>query len=90
MQLEDGLDPTKFQRWGSSCDSYINIWGSSKVYVQLKYKYYKMEEDKFLLCNKKVYVPNYQELRNLVSKVMHNVSYDGHTGYHKTISTIRG
>jgi hypothetical protein len=28
-----------------------------------------------------VYVPNYQELRNLVLKKMHNVPYVGHPGY---------
>jgi hypothetical protein len=36
------------------------------------------------------YVPNSQELRNLVLKEMHNVPYVGHPGYQKTITTVRG
>jgi hypothetical protein len=57
--------------------------------VQQKYKYYKMEEDGILLFRDKVYVPNTQELRNMVLKEMHNVPYVGHPGYQKTITTVR-
>jgi hypothetical protein len=28
-------------------------------------------------------------MRNLVLKEMHDVPYDGHLGYHKTITTVR-
>jgi hypothetical protein len=55
-----------------------------------KYKDYKMEEDGILLYRNKVYVPNSQELRNLVLKEMHNVPYVGHPGYQKTIAVVRG
>jgi hypothetical protein len=58
--------------------------------IQHKYKDYKLEEDGILLFRNRVYVPNSQELRNLVLKEMHNVPYVGHIGCHKTIKTIRG
>jgi hypothetical protein len=35
-----------------------------------------------------IYVPNYQELKNLILKEMHNVPYVGHLGYHKTIAVV--
>jgi hypothetical protein len=54
--------------------------------VQHKFKDYRLEEDGILLYMNKFYVPNSQELRNLVLKEMHNVPYVGHPGYHKTIS----
>ena len=37
----------------------------------------------------KVYVPNSGDIRKMVLKEMHNVSYVGHLGYLKTITTIR-
>jgi hypothetical protein len=42
------------------------------------------------LFKNRVYVPNSQELRNLVLKEMHNVPYVGHPGYQKTIVVVRG
>jgi len=47
-------------------------------------------EDGILLFWNIVYVPNSQELRNLVLKEMHNVPYAGHLGYQKTITVVRG
>jgi hypothetical protein len=58
--------------------------------MQQKYKDYKMEEDVILLFQNKFYVPNSQELRNLVLKEMHNVPYVGHPGYQKIITAVRG
>jgi len=58
--------------------------------LQKKYKNYKLEEDGILLFQNRVCVLNYQELRNLFLKEMHNVSYVGHPGYHKTITAVRG
>jgi hypothetical protein len=49
-----------------------------------------MEVDGILLYRNKVYVPNSIELRNLILKEMHNVTYARITGYRKTISSIRG
>jgi hypothetical protein len=55
--------------------------GLQQENVQLKFKDYKLEEDGILLFRDKVYVPNTQELRNIVLKEMHNVPYVGHPGY---------
>jgi hypothetical protein len=57
--------------------------------VQHKYKYYNMEEDGILLFKDTIYVPNTQELRNMVLKEMHNVPYVGHPWYHNTIIVVR-
>jgi hypothetical protein len=37
----------------------------------------------------RVYVPNSQELKNILLKEMHNVSYVGHLGYQKTIVVVK-
>jgi hypothetical protein len=37
----------------------------------------------------RIYVPSSGELRNLVLKEMHDVSYAIHLGYQKTITTVR-
>jgi hypothetical protein len=58
--------------------------------IQQKYKDYKLEEDGILLFQDRFYIPNYQELRNLILKEMHNVPYAGHPGYQKTITAVRG
>jgi hypothetical protein len=36
-----------------------------------------------------IYVPNSQELKNLILREMHNVPYAGHPGYRKTISIVK-
>jgi hypothetical protein len=36
-----------------------------------------------------IYVPNFQELKNLILKEMHNVPYAGHPGYPETIAAIK-
>jgi hypothetical protein len=43
--------------------------------VQYKFKGYDIKEDGVLLHKNIVYVPNFEELRNLVLKEMHNVPY---------------
>jgi hypothetical protein len=58
--------------------------------TQQIYKDYMLGEDGILLFWNIVYVPNSQELRNLVLKEMHNVPYAGHLGYQKTITVVRG
>jgi hypothetical protein len=42
------------------------------------------------LYRKIAYVPNSQELGNLVLKYLQNVPYVGHPGYLKTIVVVRG
>jgi hypothetical protein len=34
-------------------------------------------------------VSNSRELKNMVLREMHNMSYVGHLGYHKTIAVVR-
>jgi hypothetical protein len=36
-----------------------------------------------------IYVPNSQELKNMILKEMHNVPYVGHPGYQKTIAVVK-
>jgi hypothetical protein len=36
-----------------------------------------------------IYVPNSQELKNLILREMHNVPYLGHPGYQKTIAVVK-
>jgi hypothetical protein len=38
----------------------------------------------------KIYVPNSQELKNLILREMNNVPYVGHTSYQKTIAAVKG
>ena len=49
-----------------------------------------MEEDEILRYIRRVYVPNYWELRKLVMNEMHNVPYARHPRYQKIIATVRG
>jgi hypothetical protein len=57
--------------------------------IQLKFKDYNMEEDGVLLDMNKVYIPNSQELINLVLREMHNLPYAECPRYHKTFATLR-
>jgi hypothetical protein len=52
-------------------------------------KDYEIKEDGLLMHKNRIYVPSSKELRNLVLKEMHNVSYVGHLGYQKTITAVR-
>jgi hypothetical protein len=36
-----------------------------------------------------IYVPNSQELKNMISREMHNVPYAGHPGYQKAIAAVK-
>jgi hypothetical protein len=48
-----------------------------------------MKEDGLLMHKNIIYVPSSEELRNLVLKEMHNVSYARYPGYQKTIAEVR-
>ena len=37
----------------------------------------------------RTYVPNSQELKNLILREIHNVPYVGHPGYQKTIAVVK-
>jgi hypothetical protein len=57
--------------------------------VKHKLKEYEMKEGGLLMHKNRIYVPSFGELRNLVLKEMHTVSYVGHIGYQKTITIVR-
>jgi hypothetical protein len=44
----------------------------------------------YSLAQEQIYVPNSQELRNLVLKEIHNASHARHPGYQKEIADVRG
>jgi hypothetical protein len=50
---------------------------------------YKLEVDGILLYRNRIYVPSSHELRSMILKEMHNVSYAGHPGYQKTVVAIK-
>jgi hypothetical protein len=41
------------------------------------------------MCRGRIYVPNSQELKNIILGEIHNVPYVGHLGYQKTIATLK-
>jgi hypothetical protein len=57
--------------------------------LQQKIEEYKVDNDEILMYRGKIYVPNSQELKNLILREMHNVPYVGHPGYQKTIAAIK-
>jgi hypothetical protein len=57
--------------------------------AQQKMREYEMKEEVLLMHKNRVYVPSFEELRNLVLKEMHNVPYVGHRGYQKTIVAVK-
>jgi hypothetical protein len=48
-----------------------------------------MGKDGVLMHKNIIYVLDFRELKNLVLKEMHNVSYVEHPNYHKTIAALR-
>jgi hypothetical protein len=54
--------------------------------LQQKIKYFELREDGILMYRGGVYVPNSQELKNMVLREMHHVPYVGHSWYQKTIA----
>ena len=50
---------------------------------------YKLEVDGTLLYKNRVYVANFQELRIMIIKEMHNVPYAGHPGYQKIVAAVK-
>jgi hypothetical protein len=57
--------------------------------LQQKIEDYKLDNDEIRRYRGRIYIPNSQELKNLILIEMHNVSYDGHPGYQKIIATIK-
>jgi hypothetical protein len=57
--------------------------------MQQKTEDYELGVDAILLYKNRVYVPDSPELRSVILKEMHNVSYAGHSGYQKIISAVK-
>jgi hypothetical protein len=54
-----------------------------------KIEQYKLDNDEILMYKGKIYVPNSQELKNMILREMHNVPYVRQLGYHKTIVVVK-
>ena len=57
--------------------------------LQQKIIEYKLDNDEILMYKGRIYVPNSQELKNMILREMHHVPYAGHVGYHKTIASTK-
>jgi hypothetical protein len=57
--------------------------------LQQKIEGYKLDNDEILRYRGKIYVPNSQELKNMILREMHNVPYAEHPGYQKTIAVVK-
>jgi hypothetical protein len=57
--------------------------------LQQKIEEYKLDNDEILMYRRIIYVPIFQELKNLIFREMHNVPYVGHPRYHKTIAFFK-
>jgi hypothetical protein len=57
--------------------------------LQQKIEEYKLDNDEILMYRGIIYVPNSQELKNMILREMHNVPYARHPGYQKTIAAVK-
>jgi hypothetical protein len=57
--------------------------------LQQKIDEYKIDTDKILMYRGRIYVPNSQELKNMILGEMNKVPYAGHLGYQKTIAAVK-
>jgi hypothetical protein len=57
--------------------------------LQHKIEDYKLENDEIIIYRGRIYVPNSQELKNVILSEIHNVPYVGHPGYQKIIATVK-
>jgi hypothetical protein len=57
--------------------------------LQQKIEEYKLDNDEILKYRGRIYVPNSQELKNMILGEMHNVPYDGHPRYQITIAAVK-
>jgi hypothetical protein len=57
--------------------------------LQQKIEKYKINNDEILMYTGRIYVPNSNELKNMILGEIHNEPYVGNLGYQKTIATIK-
>ena len=50
---------------------------------------YQLEEEDLLIYKGKLYIPNCVDLKKVVMDEIHQMSYFGHLGYQKTITSTR-
>jgi hypothetical protein len=56
--------------------------------LQKKIEDYNLENDEVLMYRGKIYVPNSEELKNIILGEMHNVPYVGNPCYQKNIAAV--
>jgi hypothetical protein len=54
-----------------------------------RYKGYQLRDDNLLMYNKRLYVPDSADLRQLIMDEFHRRPYVGHPGYQKMVTTVR-
>jgi hypothetical protein len=57
--------------------------------LQQKIEEYKLDEDEILIYRGIIYVPNSQELKNMILREMHNVPYVGTQDIRKLLQLSR-
>jgi hypothetical protein len=57
--------------------------------LKQKIEEYKLDNDEIFMYRGRIYVPNSNELKNMILREMHNVPYARHPGYQKTIATVK-
>jgi hypothetical protein len=57
--------------------------------LKQKIEEYKLVNDEIIRYRGRIYVPNSQELKNMILREMHNVPYVGNPGYQKTIAVVK-
>ena len=57
--------------------------------MQQKIEDYKLDNDEILRYRGIIYIPNSQELKNMILREMHNVPYVGHPRYQKTVAVVK-
>jgi hypothetical protein len=57
--------------------------------LQQKIEDYKLENDEILMYRGRIYVPNSQELKNMILREMHNVPYVGNPVIKKLLQLSR-
>jgi hypothetical protein len=60
-----------------------------QVNLQHKFNYYELQEDGILTYREKIYVPNSSDLKTIVVREMHNVTYARHPRYQKTFAAVK-
>jgi hypothetical protein len=57
--------------------------------LQQKIEDCKLDNEEIIMYRGRIYLPNSNELKNMILREMHNVPYAGHLGYQKTIAAVK-